>query len=68
MHAWHQRVRLTPAAEDDQYGDIFVDTDRSHEIYREWLALTRPGPGPGNLRRPRWLGRPLTPAPHAYEA
>ena len=68
MHAWHQRVRLTAAADDDQYGDIFVDTDRSHEIYREWLALTRPGPGPGNLRRPRWLGRPLTPAPHAYEA
>ncbi|MDX1449692.1 MAG: molybdopterin dinucleotide binding domain-containing protein, partial [Acidimicrobiia bacterium] len=67
MHAWHQRVRLTPASPGDRYGDIFVDTDRAHEIYKEWIGLTRPGPGPGNLRRPRWLGRPLTPAPDAYE-
>ena len=51
----------------DQYGDIFVDTNRSHEIYREWLGLTRPGPGPGNLRRPRWLTRPGAPTGDAYE-
>ncbi len=67
MHAWHQRVRLTAAEYGDRYGDIFVDTDRSHEIYREWLGATRPGPGPGNLRRPRWLGRPLAPTSDAYE-
>ena len=67
MHAWHQRVRLRHAEPDDRYGDVFVDTTKSHEIYREWMGLTRPGPGPGGLRRPRWLGRPLPPVPDAYE-
>jgi hypothetical protein len=28
---------------DDRYGDIMVDTARSHEVYRRWLALARPG-------------------------
>ncbi len=68
MHAWHQRVRLTPAEPGDRYGDVFVDTEKSHQIYREWMDRTRPGPGPGGLRRPRWLGRPLTPVPDAYQA
>ena len=68
MHAWHQRVRLTLAEPGDRYGDVFVDTERSHQIYREWMDRTRPGPGPGGLRRPRWLGRPLTPVPDAYQA
>ena len=67
MHAWHQRVRLGGASPDDRYGDVFVDTARSHEIYREWMGRTRPGPGPGGLRRPRWLARPLPPVPDAYE-
>ncbi len=68
MHAWHQRVRLGHAGPEDRYGDVFVDTARSHEIYQEWMAKTRPGPGPGGLRRPRWLTRPLPPVPAAYEA
>ena len=46
------------AEPDDHYGDIFVDTAKSHEVYREWLKLTRPAPGPDGLRRPLWL-RPL---------
>ncbi len=66
MHAWHQRVRLTPAEAGDRYGDVFVDTAKSHEVYREWLAKTKPGPGPGNLRRPMWLDRPVKPTPEAY--
>jgi len=68
MHAWHQRVTLGHASSEDRYGDVFVDTARSHEIYQEWMARTRPGPGPGGLRRPRWLTRPLPPVPAAYEA
>ena len=68
MHSWHQRVRLTAAEPGDRYGDVFVDTGRSHEVYREWLSLTKPGPGPGNLRRPRWLDRPVKPTPDAYLA
>ena len=66
MHAWHQRVRLTPADPEDRYGDVVVDTARSFEIYRDWLGLTRPGPGPGGLRRPEWLDRPVKPTPDAY--
>jgi anaerobic selenocysteine-containing dehydrogenase len=61
MHAWHQRVRLTPAQPGDQYGDIVVDTAKSFEIYRQWLQLTKPGPGPGGLRRPLWIDRPVKP-------
>jgi hypothetical protein len=43
-----------------------VDTARSQEVYREWLALARPAPGPGGLRRPMWLLRPYKPDPAAY--
>ena len=66
MHCWHQRVRVTPALADDEYGDVVVDTARSRAAYREWLAKTRPGPGPGNLRRPLWFARPMKPAASAY--
>jgi len=67
MHAWHQRVRLGPAKPGDRYGDVFVDTDKSHQVYQEWKALTKPGPGPGNVRRPLWLDRPVKPTPDAYQ-
>ena len=67
MHAWHQRVRLGPAEPGDRYGDVFVDTDKSHQVYQEWKALTKPGPGPGNVRRPLWLDRPVKPTPDAYQ-
>jgi anaerobic selenocysteine-containing dehydrogenase len=66
QHCWHQKVRVTKPSAEDKYGDIFVDTDKSHEVYRRWLLKTRPGPGPGNLRRPIWLPRSYKPAPEAY--
>jgi anaerobic selenocysteine-containing dehydrogenase len=67
-HAWHQKVRVVKAGPDDRYGDISVDTHRSYEAYRRWLSLTRPAPGPGNLRRPLWLLRPYKPLPSAFDA
>jgi len=67
MHCWHQRVRLDKAGPDDRYGDIFVDTAKSHEVYKEWLSMTRPAPGPGGLRRPLWFDRPLRPVAEAYK-
>ncbi len=67
MHAWHQRVRLTAAEPDDQYGDVVVDTNKSLEIYKQWLELTKPAPGPGGLRRPLWFARPVRPTPDAYQ-
>jgi anaerobic selenocysteine-containing dehydrogenase len=66
MHSWLQRVRVSPAELDDRYGDVMVDTTKAHEIYREWLAKARPGPGPGGLRRPLWLARPVKPSASAY--
>jgi anaerobic selenocysteine-containing dehydrogenase len=66
MHSWLQRVRVTPAEPGDRYGDIVVDTERAHEIYRQWLAKARPGPGPGGLRRPLWFARPVKPQATAY--
>jgi anaerobic selenocysteine-containing dehydrogenase len=65
-HAWHQKVRVTKAEPGDEEGDIVVDTKRSHELYKEWLKLARPAPGPGGMRRPHWLLRPLRPSPEAY--
>ncbi len=61
MHCWHQRVRIEKPGPNDQYGDIFVDTNRAHENYLEWLKMTRPAPGPDNLRRPLWFKRVLRP-------
>ncbi len=66
MHAWHQRVRLTPAEPGDQYGDVVVDTNKSTRVFEEWLRMTKPGPGPDGTRRPMWLDRPVKPTPDAY--
>ncbi|MFQ5743511.1 MAG: hypothetical protein ACE5HV_07970 [Acidobacteriota bacterium] len=50
----------------DRYGDVIVDTARSHALYKEWLARARPAPGPDGLRRPLWFARPVRPADSAY--
>lgn len=61
MQCWHQNVTVTPAEEDDYYGDVVVDTNKSMEVYKRWLSMTRPAPGPDGLRRPLWMKRPLRP-------
>lgn len=66
MHCWHQKVRIEKAQLGDRYGDIEVDTEKSHAIYKEWLKMTRPAPGPNNLRRPLWFARPLRPVEGAF--
>ena len=66
MHCWHQRVTVTPAESDDQYGDVEVDTAKSRQAYLDWMAHTRPAPGPDGLRRPLWYSRPLKPAAPMY--
>jgi anaerobic selenocysteine-containing dehydrogenase len=66
MHCWHQKCSVELAHADDQYGDVFVDTAKSHEVYKQWLAKTRPAPGPSGLRRPLWMNRPLRPAAEAF--
>jgi len=66
QHCWHQKVRITKPGPEDRYGDVFVDTNKSHEVYKKWLLKTRPAPGPDNLRRPYWLPRSYKPALEAY--
>ena len=67
MHCWHQRVKVEKAGPDDRYGDISVDTNESHRLYKEWMARTRPAPGPDGTRRPYWFDRPLRPVKDAYK-
>ena len=66
MHCWHQKVTVAAAHKGDRYGDVFVDTKKSMEVFREWLAMAKPAPGPGGLRRPLWMKRPLKPTDATY--
>jgi len=69
-HCWHQKAfRVAKAGPDDRHGDVFVDTNKSMEVYRRWTALTRPASGhsPDGTRRPLWLKRPLKPVVEAYQ-
>ncbi len=68
MHCWHQKVVVSAARSGDRYGDVHVDTEKSMEVYRAWRAKARPGPGPGGMRRPTWLDRPLRPADAMFKA
>jgi anaerobic selenocysteine-containing dehydrogenase len=61
MHCWHQAVYLEKARPEDRYGDVYVDTEKSKEVYRRWLAMTRPGPLENGLRRPEVFERPYRP-------
>jgi anaerobic selenocysteine-containing dehydrogenase len=63
-HCWHQKVQVSAAMTGDRYGDIFVDTDKAHQVYRRWLEMARPPSGA--WRRPRWMLRPFRPAESAF--
>lgn len=69
MHCWHQAVRVSKARSTDNYADIYVDTAKSHEVYKKWLAMTRPADkySPDGTRRPYWMLRPLKPQREFYE-
>ncbi len=69
MHCWHQAVRVRKAQPNDKYGDIFVDTAKSKEVFEKWLAMTRPADqfSPDGTRRPYWMLRPLKPAREFYK-
>jgi len=68
MHCWHQKVTVEPAREGDRYGDVFVDTNKAYEVYRQWLSMTRPQlDRTDGLRRPLWMIRPYRPAASAFK-
>jgi len=68
MHCWHQAVRICPAKEGDQAGDVSVDTGKSQAAYEKWLAMTRSADrySPDGTRRPYWMLRPVRPERDAY--
>ncbi len=68
-HCWHQKVvSVRKAQAGERHGDVQVDTRKSMEVYRQWVALTRSAVdhSPDGTRRPRWLKRPLRPVDEAY--
>jgi hypothetical protein len=68
MHCWHQAVRIRKAEPGDRHGDVSVDTQKAHEIYKRWLGTARNADAfsPDGTRRPYWLLRPLRPTKDAY--
>ena len=68
QHCWHQAVRVRRAEAGDSYGDISVDTAKARDVYKRWLAQTRPADthSPDGTRRPYWLLRPLKPAREVF--
>jgi len=69
VHCWLQKVIVRKVDPDEKAGDVFVDTKKSMEKYREWLKTTRSANefSPDGTRRPYWLARPLKPTKQAYE-
>ena len=68
MHCWHQKVTVEVAHPGDRYGDVYVDSRKAHEVYRQWLAMTRPQVDrPDGLRRPLWMIRPYRPATSVFK-
>ena len=69
-HCWLQKAtKVSKAKPEDRYGEVWVDTNRSMQIYQEWKALTRSSVdhSPDGTRRPIWLKRPLKPVKEAYK-
>jgi anaerobic selenocysteine-containing dehydrogenase len=69
-HCWLQKaVNVRRADPGDRHGDVHVDTRRSMEVYREWVAMTRSAVdhSPNGERRPYWIKRPLKPQRSAYK-
>ena len=53
MHCWHQKVTVEAAHPGGCYGDVYVDTNKAYEVYKRWLAMTRPQVDrPDGLRPP----------------
>jgi anaerobic selenocysteine-containing dehydrogenase len=69
-HCWLQKaINVRKAQGNEKHGDVYVDTRKSMEVYREWVAMTRSAVdhSPDGTRRPYWLKRPLKPVKEAYK-
>lgn len=69
-HCWLQRcLSVRKAKPGEQHGDVYVDTKKSRQVYRDWHSLTRSAVdhSPDGTRRPYWFKRPLKPVPAAFK-
>lgn len=69
-HCWLQKaVNVRKAGPGEKHGDVWVDVNRSMQVYHEWKALARSAErySPDGTRRPAWLKRPLHPTADAYQ-
>ncbi len=69
-HCWLQKaMNVRKADPKDKHGDVWVDTNRSMQVYGEWKAMTRSAVdhSPDGTRRPMWLKRPLKPVTEAFK-
>jgi len=66
-HCWLQKVKLSRPKEGENYGDVFVDTNKSFEYFKKWNDWAKEREThPEGLRRPLWFKRPLTPQKQNY--
>ncbi|HHH50964.1 MAG TPA: twin-arginine translocation pathway signal protein [Campylobacterales bacterium] len=57
-HAWHQKIIVELAGENDTIGDIYVNYENNMKVYQEWRdKLTRPLQAGDTLRRPKHMKR-----------
>ena len=69
-HCWLQKaINVRKAGPGEKHGDVWVDTNRSMQVYHEWKALTRSAThhSPDGTRRPNWFKRPLSPHADAWK-
>jgi hypothetical protein len=57
-----QKVWLSKPGEDELYGDVEVDMEKSMAHYKKWNAWAKEREThPRGERRPLWFNRPLAP-------
>ena len=61
-HCWLQKVWLSKPGEDELYGDVEVDMEKSMAHYKKWNEWAKEREThPRGERRPLWFKRPLAP-------
>jgi len=66
-HCWLQKVWLSTPSEDEHYGDVVVDPEKSFAYYKKWNAMAKDKEThPRGERRPLWMKRPLAPRPEHF--
>ncbi len=66
-HCWLQKVWLSKPGEDELYGDVEVDMEKSMAHYKKWNEWAKQREThPRGERRPLWFKRPLAPRPEHF--